>query len=256
MNQSDDRYFSSGQPRMENDFTRWMPLLIGGVLVAYGLSRRTKLGAATAAAGGAIAFKGVRSANQPSPHFFARSSILIGASPNEIYTYWRQFENLPRFMRHLESVTNSGNQSTWTAIGPAGKRIHWTAEIVSDQPGKHIAWRSLPGSDIEVDGTVEFREAPGGRGSFVDVTIQYRTPAGAAGNIVAKLFGKDPRFMMHQDMKRLKALLEAGEIPTTDGQSHGPRTMTAAAARILDPDNPIQGDSTLSEVADARRRVS
>ena len=74
--------------------------------------------------------------------------------------------------------------------------------------------------------------------------------------MVAKLFGKDPRFLMNQDMRRLKALLEAGEIPTTDGQSHGPRSMMAAAARVLDPDNPVQGESSLSEVMDARRRVS
>lgn len=256
MNQADDRYSSSDQGFGQNDFLKWVPVLLGSALVVYGLSKRSKSGALVAAAGSALAFQSARSATQPAPHFFARANTLIGASQDELYRFWREFENLPRFMRHLESVTSNGDQSTWTTIGPAGKRMQWTAEIVSDQPGQHIAWRSLAGSDIEVDGTVEFRKAPADRGTFVDVTIQYRTPAGAAGNIVAKLFGKDPRFLMRQDMKRLKALIEAGEIPTTNGQSHGPRSIMAAAARILDPDNPIQGDSNLSEVADARRRVS
>jgi uncharacterized membrane protein len=256
---TDDRYFSSGSDSESSDLQNWVPVLIGGALMLYGLSRRSKSGALVAAAGGAVAFQGARAKAAPS-HSPARASILIGMSPNEVYTFWRELNNLPRFMKHLESVETTGdNRSKWTAIGPAGYRVTWEAEIVSDSPGKHIAWRSMPGSEIDVDGTVEFREAPGQRGTIVDVTTQYRTPAGAAGNMVAKLFGKDPAFLMKQDMRLLKALLEAGEIPTTEGQSHGPRSLIGKAARYLDPNEPAGGkepERVNTTSGDEQRRVS
>lgn len=256
---SDDRFFSSESDSQNSDFQKWVPFLVGGALILYGLSRRSKGGALVATAGSAVAMQGIR-ANAVPTHSSARASVLIGKTPDEVYSFWRNLENLPRFMKHLESVeTTGGNRSKWTAIGPAGYRVTWEAEIVSDSPGKHIAWRSMPGSEMEVDGTVEFREAPGGRGTIMDVTSQYRTPAGAAGNIVAKLFGKDPAFLMKQDMRRLKALLEAGEIPTTEGQPHGPRSMVGKAARYLDPNEPAGGkepERVNQMSGDEQRRVS
>jgi uncharacterized membrane protein len=160
-------------------------------------------------------------------------------------------------MHHLQSVTDIGNgRSRWVAIGPLGSKFHWDAEIVNEQPNRSIAWRSLSGSEIEVNGYVEFQPAPGNRGTLVSARIRYRPPAGAVGHAVAKMLGKDPNFLMRQDLRRLKALVETGEIPTTEGQTHGPRSATVAAARLVDPDRPIRGDAEITEVFSQLRRVS
>jgi len=119
-----------------------------------------------------------------------------------------------------------------------------------------IAWRSLPGSEIDVEGSVEFRPAPGNRGTLVTASVRYLPPAGKLGNIVAKLFGKDPNFLMRQDLRRFKALVETGEIPTTIGQTHGPRDLSTGVMRIVDPDQSIRGESRISELVTAQRRAS
>jgi uncharacterized membrane protein len=243
------------QYRMRTAF-RWSALITGGALALLGLSRRSKPGIAIAAAGGLLSYAGAKTSTRER-ELIARSSILLNCTPDQAYQFWSNFDNLPLFMRHLESVTLiSETRSKWTAIGPLGKRVHWYAEIAFDRKGEVIAWRSLPDSEIYVDGIVKFRKAPADRGTIVTVVVVYQPPAGAMGAALAKLLGKDPSFMMRQDLRRLKALIEAGEIPTTEGQSHGPRSSVAAAARILDPDNPIRGEGNLADIADARRRVS
>ncbi|MCU1310690.1 MAG: cyclase/dehydrase, partial [Candidatus Angelobacter sp.] len=110
--------------------------------------------------------------------------------------------------------------------------------------------------DIEVDGYVQFRPATANRGTILFAKIHYRTPKGAVGFSLAKILGKDPSFLMRQDLRRLKALIETGEIPTIEGQTHGPRSAVAAAARVVDPDQPIRGDVELSELFRAKRRVA
>ncbi|MGC2694223.1 MAG: SRPBCC family protein [Candidatus Angelobacter sp.] len=230
-------------------------LIGGGALTLLGLARRSKSGVAIAAAGGLLAYLAARSDAQR--ELIARSSVLLNCSPAEGYQFWRNFENLPLFMRHLESVRILGDyRSRWIAIGPFGKHIRWDAEIAADRENELIAWRSLPDSDVTVDGVVKFRPAPANRGTLVDVVVVYRTPAGTIGNAVAKMLGKDPNFMMRQDLRRFKAFIEAGEIPTVEGQTHGPRSGVAAIARVLDPDEPTRGDATLTEPLGARRRVS
>jgi uncharacterized membrane protein len=119
-----------------------------------------------------------------------------------------------------------------------------------------IAWRSLPDSEIYVDGIVKFRNAPANRGTIITVVVVYQPPAGTLGAALAKILGKDPSFMMRQDLRRLKALIEAGEIPTVEGQSHGPRSAVAGASRLLNPDDPIRGEGNLTDIAEARRRAS
>jgi uncharacterized membrane protein len=187
----------------------------------------------------------------------ARSSVIIDAPALELYRFWRDFSNLPRFMRHLDSVTDFGaGRSEWIAIGPMGTRVRWYAEITNELEGEFIAWRSLPNSDVSVDGVVSFRKARGKGGTLVEVTISYRPPAGAAGRMVAKLLGKDPNFMIRNDLRRMKALIEAGEIPTTEGQPHGPRSTLTAFARVVDPDRPIRREARPGDVLRAKRRVS
>ena len=219
-----------------DSFLRWAPLLAGGALAAYGLSRRSKGGVMLAAAGGAIAYGGTK-LGPGRQNDFARSSLLINASPQETFKFWRKLENLPRFMHHVESVSEIDNKrSKWVAFGPANTLVEWTAEIVQETPGQLLAWRSVEGSPLQIDGSVEFRPAPGDRGTYMDAIIQYRPPAGKLGSTVAKLLGKNPAFLMEQDMRRFKALIEAGEIPTTKGQSHGPRSMVGEVSMKLDPD--------------------
>jgi uncharacterized membrane protein len=151
-----------------------------------------------------------------------KNSIIINRPIEEIYTFWRDFKNLPRVMEHLESVdVTSEKRSHWVAKGPAGKRIQWEAETIEDRPNEKIAWRSLEGSTVENSGSVRFEAAPGGRGTLVRVELAYRPPAGPLGATVAKLMGREPELQVEEDLRRLKQLMEAGEIITTEGQPAG-----------------------------------
>lgn len=151
-----------------------------------------------------------------------RKSITINRPAEEVYRFWRDFENLPRFMNHLVSVTNENERRThWVAKGPAGTEVSWDAELTQDIPNELIAWRSLPGSTVENSGTVEFETATGGRGTIVRIELEYRPPAGKLGATLAKLFGEAPEKQIPVDLQRVKALLETGEIPRTEGQPAG-----------------------------------
>lgn len=139
---------------------------------------------------------------------------------HEVYQFWRNFENLPRFMRNLKSVEpREGNRSHWRAKGPAGLTVEWDAEIVQDRENEWIAWRSIEGSDVQNSGSVRFSPAPGARGTEVRVQMQYSPPAGAFGRTLAKLFGEEPDQQIHEDLHRFKQLMETGEIPLSDGPS-------------------------------------
>jgi uncharacterized membrane protein len=237
-------------------FARWAPIVGGSALALLGLSRRSRAGLVLGAAGSYLVYHGATAKTNPLANV-ARSSVIIDAPITEVFRFWRNFENLPVFMHHLDTVTDLGNgRSEWVAIGPLGTRVHWTAEIVNEREGELIAWRSIAGSEINVDGFVSFSKAPGNLGTLVESMLTFRPPAGAAGRIAAKLMGKDPNFMMRNDLRRLKALLEAGEIPTTEGQPHGPRSAVAAIARVADPDRPLRREAKLGEVITAKRRVS
>lgn len=235
---------------------RWGSVVTGGSIALYGLSRRSPSGVALAAAGGLLAYSGARTSTQH--EMIAHSSIIINAPQQEVYQFWRDFENLPRFMNHLESVKVTGERrSRWIALGPLGTRIAWDAEIVNERPNEEIKWRSLPGSDIEVDGVVRFTTAPGKRGTLVEVITVLVPPAGELGRAVAKIFGTDPSFIMRQDLRRSKALMETGEIPTVEGQTHGPRSLKVATIRMLDPDRPVRvRGAEIKDVLTAKRRIA
>ncbi len=141
--------------------------------------------------------------------------IAINRSPDELYQFWRQFENLPRFMRHLESVQQmSPKRSQWRAKGPAGTSVEWQAEIVDERPGELISWRSLPGADVDNAGSVRFERTPDGQGTSVRVTMEYRPPAGVFGASIAKLLGEEPDTQVQRDLYRFKQIIEAGELVT------------------------------------------
>ena len=151
-----------------------------------------------------------------------RASFTILKSPEELYRFWRNLENLPRFMKHVESVTDlGGNRSHWVVRAPAGRTIEWDAEIVAEEEGRALSWRTLPGAEVEHQGRVEFRPATGERGSVASVMLDYDPPGGKAGAVAAKLFGEEPGQQVREDLRRFKQLVETGEIPTTHGQPAG-----------------------------------
>ncbi len=142
----------------------------------------------------------------------------------EVYQFWRDFENFPRFMQHLELVQVSGvdrKMSHWVSKGPLDTRVEWSAEITDEREGERIAWRSLPGSQIENSGSVIFQDAPGDRGTEVLVTLEYGPPGGKPGALVARLLGEEPEKQIHDDLRRFKQIMEVGEISTVLGQTSG-----------------------------------
>jgi uncharacterized membrane protein len=198
-----------------------MDLALLGVAFGGDDVQRRSLAAATAAVAGVTALdvmagrsRGARQAKRHIERVF--HSMTVNGSPDEVYRFWRDLENLPRFMRNLESVTASGNRSSWVARGPGGIAAEWDAEIVSDRPGEEIAWRSLPGSRISNSGRVRFRGAPGSRGTEVGVEMSYHIPAGRVGSTAAWLFGVHPDQQLREDMRRFKQVFETGEIARSD----------------------------------------
>lgn len=148
----------------------------------------------------------------------AQAYIIIERSSEELYRYWRDFENLPRFMKHLESVrVTDDKRSHWVAKAPAGTTVEWDAEIVEDRPNELIAWRSLEGADVDNTGSVRFEPATAGRGTVVRVEIDYSPPGGVIGAGIAKLFGEEPEQQVREDLRRFKQVVETGEVVRSEG---------------------------------------
>ncbi len=160
----------------------------------------------------------IGSAYPGSPHaFVVRQAITVNRPIEEVYAFWHNFENFPRFMAHVQSVSVSGTRSRWVAKAPAGTTVEWDAEIVDDRENELISWRSLEDSDVQHSGRVRFLRAPGARGTEVRVDLAYVPPGGALGRTIAKLFGEAPEQQVRDDLRRVKQILEAGEIPISEG---------------------------------------
>lgn len=195
---------------------------LGGGLVYRGFSGHCSLYRAIGADSAAGDERGPRSSvpAQRGVHF--EEAITVNRSADELYRFWRDVTNHPKFTEHLESVTTVGeNRTHWVMKGPLGITLEWDAETYEDKPGELIAWRSLEGSQVDVAGSVHFRPAPGGRGTEARVVQKVNPPGGAIGAAVAGLFGKSPEQQMRGNLGRLKQLLETGEIATTEGQTSG-----------------------------------
>ncbi|HYI97184.1 MAG TPA: SRPBCC family protein [Bryobacteraceae bacterium] len=148
-------------------------------------------------------------------------TTTINKPPETVYQFWRDLENLPRFMSHLESVQSTGDgRSHWKAKAPAGRTVEWDAEITEDQPDARIAWKSLEGSDVENRGMVTFERAPGNRGTILRVELNYTPPGGSFASYIAKLFGEEPGQQIEDDLRRLKQILEIGDIVRSDASIH------------------------------------
>lgn len=210
-----------------HELERWAGVAMATAAVAYGLSRRSFSGMAIAAAAAPLAYRGVTGAWPGWPNGMADTRVALGANRgihvreairlevplDTVYSFWRRLENLPRFMTHLKEVTDlGGGRSHWVADGPAGMPVEWDAEIINEVPNHVIGWRSVAGSDVATAGSVHFATARQGRSAQVKVHLQYAAPGGRAARALAFLMGRDPAHMIREDMRRLKQLLEAGEI--------------------------------------------
>lgn len=199
--------------------------LLGTALTADGAKTGRLLSATAAVAGVTVldvlsSTEMTRRASSGEP-LTLRKSVTIQSTPGELYAFWRDLENLPRFMDHLESVTTTTDgRSHWVARAPAGTSVEWDAEIVEDEPGRLISWRSLEGADVDNAGSVRFEEAPGGRGTVVSVEIEYTPPGGMLGSAVAELFGEEPEQQVSDDLRRLKQVIETGEVVRSDSSIH------------------------------------
>jgi len=152
------------------------------------------------------------------PSVRVQRTVVVDRDPNTVYSFWRRLENLPRFIKHVESVSAmNGSRSHWIAKGPFGRKIEWDAEIVEDKPGHHIAWRSLDGSPIRHSGAVGFLPLDEGRATEVKVSMQYEPVQGALQEAVSKLLGDDPRKQMREDLEQFKKVME-GETRRTSQQ--------------------------------------
>jgi len=224
---------------------RWASMLGGGALAVYGLTRGSLGGIALALAGAALVQRGYSGhcnlyqaagintavgaggSNENVSVAADRGirverSTTIDRSPEELYGFWRHFENLPRFMSHLEDVRDlGGGRSHWVAKAPAGTSVEWNAEVYNERENEFIAWRTLEGADVASAGSVHFEPAAGGRGTVVRVVLRYDPPGGRLGAFVARLFGENPDQQIADDLRRFKQLMETGEVATTAGQTSG-----------------------------------
>ena len=149
-------------------------------------------------------------------------AITIRRAPAELYALWRDFEQLPRFMRHIVDVRNADRRhSHWVARLDGGKTVEWDAEIVNDLPGELIAWKTVGDPDVAHAGSVHFRPAPADRGTIVRIVLDYEPPARGMIERIAHVFGHAPDQMVAEELRRFKRLAETGEIISTEGQTSG-----------------------------------
>ena len=222
---------SAGDRENVSELERWLSLIGGGALMAYGLKHMDLPGIGLAVLGGALVHRGMTGhcamysslglSTKEHGHAAAvaaghgvkiEHSITIHRSARELYAQWRQFENLPRFMSHLVSVTTDGRRSHWVAQAPAGMQVAWDAEIVTDEPGRLIGWRSLTGSQVATAGSVHFDELPYGHSTKVRVTLKYDPPGGQLGSWLAFVFGSDPRRQIEEDLRHFKEMMESESL--------------------------------------------
>jgi uncharacterized membrane protein len=193
---------------------QWASLIGGGVLAGIGIASRSWAGAGMAAVGAALMWRGatrhcaVKAALEGSgPVRLERTLTIPNKSPEEVYEFWRNLENLPRLMEGLKSVTVlDGSRSHWVAKGPAGIPLEWDAEITNDRGGRVIEWHSLPGSTIEISGIVRFKRKQG-QGTKVHVRVEYVTPGGAIGETLASFLRHRPEEKLDSGLRDMQQAL-------------------------------------------------
>ena len=211
---------AAGTPK----WATWLPMVAAGAVAAYAITKRQGPPRPTQHGTGVIADRDSDTRRRLGglAGIHVEEAVTVSRPPSEVFRFWRNFENLPRFMNHLRAVSQrEAGISHWVARGPAGMNVEWDARIINEIDGRLIAWQSLEGSEVSTAGSVNFRETP--RGTEVRVHLQYSPPAGRLGAAVARLLGEEPTVQIHDDLRRFKQLIETGEIPTTTGQPVGGR---------------------------------
>jgi uncharacterized membrane protein len=206
------------------------------MLALYGL-RRSLGNLALIAGGGALIYRGFTgwcavyealhlstTSADTGPGMTLEAAITVHKPAAEVYRFWRRLENHARFVTHLKSVVSTGEKrSHWVAKLPMQQPVAWDAEIVEERQNALLAWRSMPGADIDHAGTVRFRELPNGRGTEVRLRLVYAPPGGQAGLAVANLFKSLTAQQLQEDLRHCKQLIETGEMPTVADQPVGQR---------------------------------
>ena len=224
------------------DAERWASTIGGTLLVAQGLRRGTFGGLALALIGGGLVYRGItgncqaykalnidtsdkhRSVADEHVHSgrLIKHTVTVDRPAGDLYSFWRDVHNAPKYQLNIESVEKKDEKhSRWVSSGPLGKKFAWDSEIINDEPGRLIAWKSLPGGDVNLAGSVRFDQLPGDRGTVVTLELNYEPPAGLLGVAVARILGQDPDKIVREDLRRFKMLMEAGEIATIQGQPTG-----------------------------------
>jgi uncharacterized membrane protein len=234
------------RPINVGDGERFISAAGGGALSLYGLKRGGFTGLLMTIAGGALIYrgatghshlykalsvntskrKGLRASVKHGAGIKVEKRVTIDKPVEELFKFWSNFENLPRFLNHLESVRAISGQASqasqasqarrlshWVARLPAGMKVEWDAEIINEAPNELIAWRSLEGAPIPNAGSVRFERSPDGQGAEVKVAIEYAPPVGKIGSLIAKLFGEDPERRVAEDLRRFKQFMETDRTP-------------------------------------------
>jgi uncharacterized membrane protein len=227
-----------------------MDLTLLGRALSSSRSRRTRVAAATAAVLGVTALdavtgrklsRGTTAGAARRRGIELRRAVTIDRPREEVYAFWRNFENLPRFMEHLVSVrVLDDRRSHWRARVPGGATVEWDAEIIEDRPNELIAWRSLDQSDVPNTGTVRFLPSPHG-GTEIRVELRYEVPGGRLAGTAAKVLGKVPEIQVASDLRRLKQVLELGEIVHSDDSIVPGPNPARPSARRSEVQTPKQG---------------
>ncbi|GAT34596.1 hypothetical protein TSACC_23027 [Terrimicrobium sacchariphilum] len=200
----------------------------GAALVVAGVGRRSLPGALLALVGGLLIYRGTsghchlydalgvdtRWMNDygvpGNKGIKVTREIEVNRPPGELFYFWKKLSNLPKFMPHVVSVEKTSEKgSHWVVEGPGGTKVEWDAEIINEHPGEMIAWRSLPGAEVESAGTVRFESRNGGASTHLRVTLQYHPPAGRAGATVAGILGESPESQLSRDLAVFKDMMES-----------------------------------------------
>jgi uncharacterized membrane protein len=195
--------------------------VLGVALFALGIGRRSGPGAVLAGLGAAIATRAVLGrcpayrARALRKGIQVRRAVTIQCTPREVYDLCREPTNLPKFMRHVQSVTPDGDGITKWVVEEAGRTLSWRSRIIEDTPGHRLRWRSLPGGDLELDGALELFELEHGRGTLVEVKLHYFPPGGIiVASALYPFLRRLARMQLGVELARLRQLLETGEIAT------------------------------------------
>lgn len=205
--------------------------LAAGTLFIYSSLKRGSFGLLSALASGYLLYRGgtghcsiyqmidKRVLPDPVKNINIRTSMNVKRPRHEVYAFWRRLENMPRFMKHLESVRSLDDRhSVWRAKGPAGLgTVEWKAEIVKDEPGELLGWSSLPDADIHNAGKVEFHDGPAGS-TDLQIVITYRPPLREVGESISKLLNPLFHRMVREDVSNFKVFMETGQLPSSQAK--------------------------------------